>query len=313
MLAYDSAATIARALESLARQDLSEAFEVVVAWSGDERTAEIVAERFPDVLAVGRRERLLTGAARNLGLDHARGEIIAFLAADCEVAEDWLSRRVAGHRAGYACVAGAVVCQPGAGAVARASHLLEYVACSPLRPRGVVAGSPLYNLSFTREVFETYGRYEDSLACGEDTVFNWRLANDGVEALFDPAIRMLHREPERLGAMLRHQYWHGAWFGWLDRRHGAPARGGTKKLGLWWILSWYPAGRLARLAWRVFRWRPRAVAGVIALSPLLVAGVTSATFGLLRGWRGLPPEAGAAAGERAGAGGDAGIRAARSD
>lgn len=290
VLAYNAGATIGRSLSCLGRQDLTEPYEVVVVWSGDDEAAAVVRRDFPWARLVGRPERLLTGAARNLGLDHASGEIIAFLAADCEVPADWLSRRVAAHRAGFRCVGGAVVHGEPAGPVARASHLLEYIACSPMRPREVVVGQPLYNVSFVRTIFDEYGRYEGSLACGEDTEFNWRVANGKEPALFDPEIRMIHREPEGLCQMLAHQHWHGAWFGWLDRQLGAPARGGSKKLGLWWILLWYPAGRLARLLWRVLVWRPRRFPEVALLSPLLAAGVLSATVGLFRGWRGVDPE-----------------------
>ncbi|MFH1178071.1 MAG: glycosyltransferase [Acidobacteriota bacterium] len=289
VLAYNAAPTIGRSLGALTRQDCSEEFEIIVVWSGEDDTAGIVSRDFPNVRLVGRPARLLTGATRNLGLAHARGEIIAFLAADCEVPEDWLSRRIAAHRAGFRCVGGAVVCAEPAGAVARASHLLEFIACSTRRPRAVV-DQPLYNLSLHREVFARHGGYEETLACGEDTLFNWRLAHGHERFLFDPAIRTIHREPERLRELLQHQYWHGAWFGWLCRRHGTPGRDGTKRLGLWWILLWYPAGRLARLAWRVYCWQPKELPELVLLSPLLVLGVLSAALGLLRGWVGRHPD-----------------------
>lgn len=290
VLAYNAADKVPRSLSSLAAQDLQEPFEVIVVWSGEDGTVDVVRRDFPWARLAGRPERLLTGAARNLGLDHANGEIIAFLAADCEVPADWLRRRIQAHRAGFRCVGGAVAHGEPAGLVARASHLLEYIACSQMRPREVVVGHPLYNLSFDRTIYDEYGRYQEALACGEDTEFNWRVANGQEQALFDPEIRMIHREPERLRDMLRHQHWHGAWFGWLDRQYGAPARGGTKKLGLWWILLWYPTGRLARLVWRVVLWRPRKLPEVIVLTPLLAAGIVSATVGLFRGWRGIDPE-----------------------
>jgi hypothetical protein len=51
------------------------------------------------------------------------------------------------------------------------------------RPREVVVGRPVYNLSFRRTIFERYGRYEAALACGEDSLFNWRLVQAGEDSL----------------------------------------------------------------------------------------------------------------------------------
>jgi hypothetical protein len=76
-----------------------------------------------------------------------------------------------------------VLCTEPAGPIARASHLLEYSEFMIGRPREVVAGRPVYNLSFRRTIFERYGRYEAALACGEDSLFNWRLVQAGEDSL----------------------------------------------------------------------------------------------------------------------------------
>ena len=52
--------------------------------SGDDGSAELVRERFPDVVdLVHSRARLLVGGARNLGVAASHGEVVAFLGADC--------------------------------------------------------------------------------------------------------------------------------------------------------------------------------------------------------------------------------------
>ena len=117
----------------------------------------IVEREFPEARVVGQMDKLSTGAARNLGLAYASGDIIAFLGADCQAAPDWLRRRVAAHQAGFVCVGGAVVCLEPAGPIARANHLLEYSEFMIGRPREVVLCRPVYNLSFRREIFERYG------------------------------------------------------------------------------------------------------------------------------------------------------------
>jgi glycosyltransferase involved in cell wall biosynthesis len=289
VLACNAAETIRRCLTSLARQVGVGRFEVVVVWSGDPATPRTVAHEFPDAIVVGRREPLPTGAGRNLGIRHASGEVIAFLAADCEVAPDWLARRLAAHGEGYACVSGAVVCPPAAGPIARAGHLLEYNAFPQGRPREVVNGQPLYNLSYRRDVFDRYGLYDEGLACGEDTAFNWRLARAGVPALFEPAVRLYHEGDSHLGSFLRHQAWHGAWFGRLCRGQATPGYSGPGLRRLGRMLVMYPLGRLVRLVRRTFSWSPQQLGDVILLAPLLVLGLAAATYGLVRGWGGWMP------------------------
>jgi glycosyltransferase involved in cell wall biosynthesis len=289
VLACNAAATIGRCLEALRNQEVVGEFEVVVVWSGDPSTIATVNKTLPSAVVVGRSEPLPTGATRNLGIRHASGEVIAFLAADCQPDPHWLARRLAAHREGHRCVSGAVLCPPSTGPVGRAGHLLEYNAFPPGRPREVVTGSPLYNLSFRREVFERHGLYDEDLVCGEDTVFNRKLAHAGEAALFDPSVRLIHPEDDRLRPFIRHQVWHGAWFGRLSRLQGKTEFSGPGVRRLWRMLVIYPAGRLARLIWRTHRWAPERRRDLVLLAPVLLLGLAAATYGLLLGWHGRMP------------------------
>jgi GT2 family glycosyltransferase len=293
VLAFDAAASIRAALRSLRRQTFVEPFEVIVVWSGDDATPELAAAELPKAVVVGRRERLLTGAARNLGLAHARADLIVFLAADCEAAANWLAQRVADHRAGHDLVGGAVVWAEPAGACARASHLLEYNAFPPGRPRELV-DSPVYNLSFHRSVLERYGRYDETLPCGEDTALVWRLVAGGQRFLFDPAVRIAHPGSRSLGELWRHQAWHGLWFGRLSRMRQVPGLGGNGGWRTARLVAAYPAGRLWRMLRRLWRWQPGWLVDSLVLAPLLLLGLTAATVGLIRGLREEAPDPAAA-------------------
>jgi glycosyltransferase involved in cell wall biosynthesis len=285
VLAFNAASTIRTCLTSLELQDFEEPFEIVVVWSGDSATARIVQQEFPKVKLVGQHSTLPTGAGRNLGIEHALGEIIAFLAADCQAEPDWLRRRVTAHRQGFDCVGGAVV-NGERYPVARASHLLEYSEFMIGRPREVVVGRPVYTLSFVRNVFERYGTYEPGLACGEDSLFNWRLVKAGERFLFDPSIRITHPGPIRLRDFLKHQQWHGEWLARLCRDHNHPAIHGHGAQLFWKIILVYPSVRLIRLVQRIVRWRPDLLGELVYLSPFLFLGVSAATFGVARGWWG---------------------------
>src|ERR1051325_3213870 len=79
---YNSRRTIARCLESLEAQTYGD-FEIVVVDSSSDGAARAVEERFPDVRLVTFPTRKFPGDARNAGVRAARGEIIAFIDADC--------------------------------------------------------------------------------------------------------------------------------------------------------------------------------------------------------------------------------------
>jgi len=86
----DQASPLARCLASLARQNYSGKFEIVVVDNGSGELPRKTVARFPNA----RLEQEATpgpGPARNRGVACSRGEILAFTDADCTVDEGWLA------------------------------------------------------------------------------------------------------------------------------------------------------------------------------------------------------------------------------
>ena len=82
VFAYNNEDTILPAVASLVEQDFDEPFEVIVSTSGGDPTGEMVRQAFPGVRVVESPVRLMPGGGRNLGMEVARGEIVAFLEGD---------------------------------------------------------------------------------------------------------------------------------------------------------------------------------------------------------------------------------------
>ena len=76
---YNGERTIERCLESVMAQEAPFAFEVVVADSSEDRTPEIIAERFPGVRLIHLAERAYPGTARNVGIRETRAPLVALI------------------------------------------------------------------------------------------------------------------------------------------------------------------------------------------------------------------------------------------
>ncbi|MDX6409985.1 MAG: hypothetical protein QOE13_3056 [Gaiellaceae bacterium] len=281
--AYEARAVIDNSLASLLTQDLDEPYEVIVVDSGTDDCAAHVESHYPEVRLVRSADRLQVGAARNAGVDAAQGEYIAFLAADCVASPDWLRRRLAKHREGYAAVGGSVVNGTPWHPVGTAGYYLEYTAVLPSTRILAEQGTP-HVLSYARTLFERLGPFPVSTGAGEDTIFNLRLAEARVAVGFDAGVRIAHRNPTRVSDYLKHQYDHGRSFARCAELYAlsSPSHPVEQSLprAAVRIFVGYPAGRWLRALSRVARGRPRSLLAFLALAPLVWLGAWAASLGL---------------------------------
>jgi glycosyltransferase involved in cell wall biosynthesis len=163
-------------------------FEVIVVddgsndGSGDLARARAVHGRPVTVLDGGGRGAV---EARLLGVDHARGEVLAFTDSDCVPAPRWLERAMAGIDDGADLVNGRT--RP-----ARPTLPLERSMGS-----GLEGLYPTCNVLYRRDAFERAGRFDRAVArrwgfrpdrrskgegFGEDTLLAWRVIRDGGKA-----------------------------------------------------------------------------------------------------------------------------------
>jgi glycosyltransferase involved in cell wall biosynthesis len=142
---------------------------------------------------------------RNTGVAHSKGELLAFLDADCAVSESWIETAqrhfddpaIAATGFGYEIPENSTW-------VARAWDL------NPRRGLGLTDYLPSGNLFVRRANYLDIGGFNPQLITNEDFDLCFRLRKNGFAIYSDPAIQVTHLgEPQTLKSFFKKQQWHG--------------------------------------------------------------------------------------------------------
>ncbi len=188
--AYHSGDTVAECLEALRAQTFRSFETVLINSSPDTRTPEIVQSRFPEVVFEQRPSRLRAQAARNRGVELARGELLVFTDPDCRAHPAWLERLVGAYDAGHPVASGAM------GLVSDtwfqwAVHVSKFSWLLPGSPAGPCHVVCTANAAYARRVFDRIGPFESDICIG-DAVLSWRAGRAGAAPWLEPGAIVEH-------------------------------------------------------------------------------------------------------------------------
>ena len=257
------------AVRSLAAQDAE--LELLVVNSAGGEPARALQQAGLRAAVIDRPERLLHGAARNVGVLATSAPWIAFLSADCAAEPGWVAARRRAHEAGAAVVASAIVNPHRRNLAAWASHVALFARRMPGTPGGSVLK---YGASYERGLFARVGAFREDLPSGEDTEFHQRLERHGVPIAWVPAVRTAHPHPRTLPALLANQYRRGAraartWRELADLDAGRVAANALRRVPSSLSLAWRGAERGER-PW------------IAAAAPLIAGAALAYAWGALR-------------------------------
>jgi glycosyltransferase involved in cell wall biosynthesis len=217
----NEAAYIRRSLGAVLAQDYPpERMEVLVvdgmSVDGTREAVEELASTHPHIsVRLLDNPACITPAAFNIGLRHARGEVIILVGGHCEIAPDYVRRCVEIlERTGADCVGGPVVPVGEsftARAIALAQSSLFGVGSVPFRTRMNYAGyvDTVPFGAYRRQVFDRVGLFDEELVGGEDDEFNFRLKQSGGRIWLDPSIRSVYYTRRDLRGFWRQYFRYG--------------------------------------------------------------------------------------------------------
>lgn len=245
---YNSSATIRWCLHAVTRQQRP-ADEVIVVDSSDDGTPDVIRSDFPVVELIHLPEKTLPGAARNVGVETASGDVIAFTDADCVPSRQWFSALERGWQtwpeAGG--IGGVVGVHNPDSAPGTIGFLLEFSEHIVGTAEGPVDMIPSCNVSYRKEVYEQFGGMSGRHFGGEDVRLARAIARSGMLLRCIPEAIVYHHNRETWQAMISHQRRLGR--GFAISRKADPSLPGSFLLSWSWLVPLVPMTRW----WRILR------------------------------------------------------------
>lgn len=217
---YNGARTLAACLDSLKALNYP-SYEVVLVDDGSTDSSGQIASHYPNVRSVRHASNQGLSAARNTGIEAAKGEIVAFTDADCRADEDWLYYLI-GDLLNTRCVGigGHNLLPP------EDSWIAAAVMISPGGPTHVMLTDrlaehiPGCNMAFYKWALAEVGGFDPTFRkAGDDVDLCWRLQQHGYRLGFSSAGFVWHYRRPTVMDYLKQQRGYGESEALLVHRH----------------------------------------------------------------------------------------------
>ncbi len=264
-------------LASVFAQRSAPAFEVIVVdCRGAENVARLAA-RFPEVRFIQCAGREAVPHLRRLGVERARGEIVAIIEEHCLAKEDWLATLATAFAPGYAAVGGPVAAYNYRRLRDWVTYFIEYNSYLPPWSDGDAFNLSGANLAYRREALQanlgllSHGYWEATL--------HPKLLDEGAKFRSVPGMVVYHRGPFDYFYYLRQRYLFSRGFAGARR----PTLSISQRAAYLLAAPAVPFLLLARMAARILAKKCHGDKFLLSL-PLLIPAVTIYVVGEWMGY-----------------------------
>jgi glycosyltransferase involved in cell wall biosynthesis len=215
----NAAGTIAECVDSLLALDYpSDDFEVVVVDNASTDRTPAILERYADRVRLLHEPSRGRSQARNAGVRHARGDVIAFTDADCRVDRNWLTEIVPAVRdEGVGMAGGPILAAQPCNYVERFGETIHD------QERAITTWTPPYvitaNGAAKKSTLEAIGGFDPVFRRSQDADLSFRLGGAGYRLVFAAGAIVYHRNERTLRGLVREGFQHGFWTVALLERH----------------------------------------------------------------------------------------------
>ncbi|MCP4213892.1 MAG: glycosyltransferase [bacterium] len=189
---YNDTESVTKLLTSLENQNRPrESYEIIVVDNGSNEKIDHLADRF-NIRLLSETDIQSSYAARNKGIQAARGDILCFTDSDCVADEDWLSEGVKALEENQADLVGGnvvfyVSSKKSAAELYDASCNMQME--SNVRERGVAITA---NLFMRKQVVDTMGPFGCNMISGGDILFTANAVQNGFKLIYCRNSRVTH-------------------------------------------------------------------------------------------------------------------------
>ncbi len=203
--------------------------EIIVVDDGSKEEVDNIISQ-EDISIIRNSESKGAAVCRNIGSEKAKGEMLAFLDADCTVGEGWLEELVPFLKyAGAGAVGGYI---DGHGDKTWLERYEKVFSPLNMGKQLIIEGKgesgfyvPTASLLVGREAFQAAGGFREGMEVGEDVDFCWRLREQGHTLVYTPSGSAAHRHRNQLGRMLKRRFEYGTSEARLYRTHREKKKG----------------------------------------------------------------------------------------
>jgi lipopolysaccharide/colanic/teichoic acid biosynthesis glycosyltransferase/GT2 family glycosyltransferase len=216
--AYNAAATLPACLQALKHQTIASAeYEIIVVDDGStDNTAELARQLNVRVISQPNQG---PAAARNAGVEIARGDIVLFTDADCEPLPDWIEQMIAPFKdlevAGVKGVYRTRQCEW----MARFVQFEYEDKYDRMREQDTIDFIDTYSAGYRRDIFILNHGFDPIMRELEDQELSFRLAQKGYRLVFAPQAAVYHWHNRTLKSYFKRKFEIGYWKMCLARWH----------------------------------------------------------------------------------------------